>query len=481
VSKPNVLLIVSEDHSQHLGCYGDRFARTPVLDQLAADGTRFANAHTTQAVCSPGRASIHTGLYPHQCGQIGLATHNYGLFGDLPNLPRLLKSAGYRTGMIGKLHINPEEDFPLDLWWNDREQISFQHRSAHRAAQEAEQFMAGGGPFFLTVNFPDAHLPLLPQYEGLPAKPQTGDEVETFDFVGIDSARLRQHTADYYNCMSRLDTSIGLILEALERQGQAQDTLVIFTTDHGAQFSRGKGSIYEGGLRIPLIVRWPGNVPGGQVRDELVSHIDVLSSVMEAVECHAPDTVAGASWWPLARGETVDWREHLFAEWTSAGPLLYFPQRSVRDARYKLIMNPLQDRPHPGGWGYAGPKQRWETGATREEIATASAQVQAAYETFDRSPPLEFYDLQEDPWEFVNLAEDPQHAGRRDQLEAVLRQWQLDTDDAIADPDVLQRLTAEHDEIRARHYGDNPFGINRDFAWDYLDYLAPPGISRAAS
>ena len=113
---PNILLIVSEDNGPELGCYGDPYARTPNLDQLAAEGVRFNRAFVPQAGCSQSRASFLTGLYPHQHGQIGLATWGFRLYReDTPNLPRSLKAAGYRTGIIGKLHINPESAFPFDF------------------------------------------------------------------------------------------------------------------------------------------------------------------------------------------------------------------------------------------------------------------------------------------------------------------------------------------------------------------------------
>ena len=113
--KPNILLITSEDNGPHLSCYGDPYVRTPCLDKLAADGIRFTNAYVTQAGCSPSRASIFTGLHPHQNGQIGLATHYLRMYRkDIPNIFRSFKSAGYRTGVIGKIHVNPESAFPLD-------------------------------------------------------------------------------------------------------------------------------------------------------------------------------------------------------------------------------------------------------------------------------------------------------------------------------------------------------------------------------
>lgn len=477
-TRPNVVLIVSEDHSQSLGCYGDPVARTPHLDALAAEGVRFANAHTTQSVCSPARASIHTGLYPHQCGQIGLATHNYGLYADIPNLPALMHESGYRTGMIGKLHINPESEFPLDFRFHEKDFTTFGFRGVRRMAEEAGTFFQGSAeqPFFLTVNYADAHLPFRKQDDGLPAQPRGAADVACPPFVGVDSERLREHVADYYNCMERLDAGVGMLLAALAESGHAEDTLVIFTTDHGAQLSRGKGTSYEGGLRIPLVARWPGTIAPGTVRDELVSHVDVLPTVLAAVGLPCPQHVVGESWLPLAQNTTIAWRTHLFAEWGSGGPLLYYPQRCVRDGRYKLIRNLLCERLSPAAWGYAGPRQRWEPGATVAEIDAAPPHVRRTYATFARPPEVELYDLAEDPWEFVNLAESPQHAPVRDELLAVLRDWQEQTGDGLADPQRLARLTAEHDDVIDAHYGDNPFGRSRDYAWSFETYLDPRSL-----
>ncbi|MDP6360809.1 MAG: sulfatase-like hydrolase/transferase, partial [Planctomycetota bacterium] len=131
---PNVILICSEDHGPHFGCHGDPNARTPYLDQLATDGVRFDSHHTTCAICSPGRASLLTGLYPHQNGQINLATHQYGMYRPFANLVSILHEHGYRTGRIGKLHVLPEEAFPFDFVWRDPERISFQHRDVFKTA-----------------------------------------------------------------------------------------------------------------------------------------------------------------------------------------------------------------------------------------------------------------------------------------------------------------------------------------------------------
>ena len=169
---PNILLIVSEDNGPELGCYGDPYVKTPHLDRLAAEGARFENAFVPYSVCSPSRASFLTGLHPHQNGQIGLATHKYSMYREFPNIPSVLKQAGYRTGIIGKLHVNPGSAFPFDFSWNPGKHISFRNRNAREIANAASQFFKKDEePFFLSVNFPDAHFPLIKKQYGLPEKP----------------------------------------------------------------------------------------------------------------------------------------------------------------------------------------------------------------------------------------------------------------------------------------------------------------------
>ena len=279
-TRPNILLIVSEDNGPEIGAYGDRHARTPHLDRLATEGVRFNRAYVTQAGCSQSRSSIMTGLYPHQNGQLGLATWGFRLYrADTPNLPSNLKAAGYRTGLIGKLHINPESAFPFDF--AEIPQGNFARRNLADYAKHAEAFMrAGDAPFFLSVNFPDAHRPWTRQVDGLPREPFGPGAVPPMAYMGVDAPDLRALVADYYNCMSRLDTLVGDVLAALERTGKARDTLVIYLGDHGADMLRGKRTSYEGGVRIPLIARFPAGAKPGQVRDELVSTVDLFPTAL---------------------------------------------------------------------------------------------------------------------------------------------------------------------------------------------------------
>jgi len=479
-ARPNILLIVSEDNGPHFGCYGDTTVPTPHVDRLAARGVRFTNAYVTQAVCSPSRASIYTGLYPHQHGQIGLATHQFTTVGDPPNLPRLLKGAGYRTGLIGKLHVLPEEAFPYDLRWADNQVVSFDHRDVARTAEVAGRFMSDSQrPFCLTVCFADAHLPFLPQSFGLPAKPLTAGspQLAMWPDVGVSTPRLLGHLADYYNCISRLDTGIGLLLEALEDSGRAKDTVDIYVGDHGPQFARGKITSYELALRVPLVIHDPRRAarPNGEnrpaVRDELASTVDLLPTMLDAAGVAAPPNLPGRSLLPLVDGPAPDWRRYLFTEWntshTGSGPLLFFPQRTIRDERYKLILNVTSGPPNPAE-DYYTTARRVETGPTQAELDAAPESIRAAYATWRAAPPNELYDLKNDPHEQVNLAEQSDLAPVRERLQAELQKWREQTIDPLLDPAKVKQLADEH---REQHERVLTGGRKAYHPWRYPEYL----------
>jgi N-sulfoglucosamine sulfohydrolase len=462
--RPNVLLIVSEDNGPELSCYGAPYVKTSRLDQLAAEGVRFENAFVPYSVCSPSRACFLTGLYPHQNGQIGLATHKFAMYQEWPNLVSLLKQAGYRTGYLGKIHVNPESAFPIDF--RAIPGANFDNRPVRKYADAAARFFTEAeGPWFLSVNYPDAHFPLHRQQHGLPRQPLDGDEVMPLPWVGADSARLREATANYYNCLMRLDAGVGMLLDELQRSEQADQTLVIYLGDHGAQFSRSKGSVYEAGLRIPLIVRYPSVARPGTVCKELASTLDLLPTVLEATGVSAPDNLAGQSLIPLLRGESVSWRTHLFGVTTGSAPALYYPQESVRDERYKLIVSPERKRENATAAAYLNQyNAHFIAGTRQQEIDASPPHVQAAYARYLNPPELELYDLRTDPHEWYNLADDPRYAVIRKELHQALREWQIQTRDPLGDPEMLSELTAAHDRAGAMDYRRDP-----SFRWDYLE------------
>ena len=464
--QPNLLLIVSEDNGPELGCYGDPFARTPNLDRLAENGVRFDRAFVPYSVCSPSRAVFLTGLYPHQNGQIGLATHRFSLYDPAtPNVFTLLSAAGYRTGLIGKLHINPESAFPVDF--RRIREANFGRRKMEEYSQAAAEFFSAktDKPFFLSINYPDAHLPFHRQQFGRPAKPLTGADVRPLPWVGVDSPRIREVTADYYNCMERLDEGVGLLLDELRKSGHADNTLVIYIGDHGAQFPRGKVSVYEGGLRIPFIVHWPGRAKAGIVQDELISTVDILPTLLAAAGVDVPRTLPGRKLQPLLANQSIDWRQYIYGFTTGSYPFAFHLRWSIRDARYKLLASLVPDTQNLGARMYLDPDNvvTVVSGFTPEEQASAVPQVQAALKRFQTPPRYELYDLQNDPYEWTDLADDPKFASAKQRLIAALQAFRTETRDPFLDP-----ANVAHFRDSQLSVSDRSYQRQKDFTWPYV-------------
>lgn len=470
-TRPNILLIVSEDNGPELACYGDPYAKTPHLDRLADQGIRFERAYVPQAGCSQSRASFLTGLYPHQHGQIGLATWGFRMYRiDTPNLPRCLKQVGYRTGLIGKLHINPASAFPFDR--HDIPNANFARKNLADYAKFAKEFInSDDTPFFLSVNYPDPHDPWIQQVDGLPANPQSGKDVRPMSYMGVDTAGLRSLVADYYNCISRMDSLVGTLLQQLHDSGKADNTIVIYIGDHGADMLRGKRTCYEGGLRIPMMIRWPGHIHP-QVRPELVSTLDLMPTLLDAANAPPVKDLPGNSLAPLFQPGAVDWRSHFFAEYHShAAAPNYFPQRSVRGPRYKLIESLLPDAVHPD-YEKTLEKLRGDFSSQRyagtldltAAIEQAPSPIRDAYQLMRRPPRYQLYDLDQDPHEFENLAGASEHRETLDDLKQRLTQWRHQTTDPLMDPVRLQQLTAEVQAVKKKSDAKQ-----RD--WAYPRYL----------
>lgn len=460
---PNILLIVSEDNGPELGAYGDPYARTPHLDALADQGVLFERAYVAQAGCSPSRAAFLTGLYPHQNGQIGLATWRFRMYDEAtPNMASLLKEAGYRTGLIGKLHVNPEEAFLFDF--RAIEGSNFNRKNLDGYAAEARRFIdAGEAPFFLSVNYPDAHRPFLRQADGLPVDPLEADEVRTLAYMGVDTPDTRAQTADYYNSMERLDALVGRLLQELDESGKAERTLVVYFGDHGADLLRGKRTSYEGGVRVPLIVRWPGHAEPGAVRRELVSLVDLLPTLLEAASAPVPEGLPGRSLIGLLQGELGDWHRYLFTEFHVHSNHNYYPQRTVRGERFKLIRNLMPDEVNPGADFTV---DRFFGGDVfRAALAEAPERIRAAYERMRRPPEFELYDLEADPYEFDSLANDETYGAELERLREALEAWRRETEDPLLDPENVRRLKAEVDET----FQDGQYV--RPESWDYVKYF----------
>lgn len=446
-TRPNILLITADDLGQTLGCYGDRIARTPNIDRLASEGVQFLNSYVTKASCSSSRSSLFTGLYPHQTGgllpnepvgQIGLAYTNsgYSMASSVVTLPQLLKAAGYRTGIIGKLHVAPETSFPFDL---NLPPTKINTRNVELVAQRAGEFITQQPqqPFFLVVSYSDPHTPFATQVNNYPRQPYSSTEVTPFPWQGIDTPVMRERTAGYYNGVVRLDAGIGLLLNQLTQRGLDQNTLVIFLGDHGPGFVRAKGSCYEAGLRIPLIMRWSSKIAPNLVEQAFVSNIDIFPTVLQAVGLKSPQ-VSGRSLFPLFRQNSTGWRNFIFAEYTSHVRTHFYPRRSIRGKRYKYILNLLPERQNP----YITVDQDPAFAQSRQLPVRNRARV--AVDTCLQPPAEELYDLHNDPFEFDNLAGKSGYLNTQNFLRNELLKWRQQTTDPLLDPAVLAAMVKAH-------------------------------------
>ena len=446
-SRLNVLLITADDLGLQLGSYGDSVIETPNLDDFASSGVQFDVAYTAQASCSPSRSAIFTGLYVHSTGQFGLTNaSDFSLHAHLHDatMPNILKRAGYRTGLLGKLHVAPEDKFQWDL----RSRVNA--RDVASMASVAEEFMGTeqSAPFFLMVNFTDPHAyrerdpqtreiigdwTFLDQLDGIPATLVEPSERTVLPFQEIDSPEQRERVAGYYNEILRVDFGVGLLLDAVERLGHTDRTLVIMTSDHGPPFDRGKTTVYEAGLRVPFLVRWPG-VSKPMRSKAMVSTVDILPTILDATGATAAVEMQGMSLRPVLEDNEAPWREYLFGEFHMHGSPWY-PRRAVRDGRYKLIHNLLAAQASPsiridGDLGYLNSREERYSGTD----------VRLAFDTFADPPEFELYDLEHDPWEFRNLATEADYAETVSRLQAALEEWRRDTDDPLLDPAFAEEM-----------------------------------------
>lgn len=441
MTRPNILLITLDDMGPTAGCWGDHTVPTPNIDRLAAEGICFTRGYSTHSSCSPARSCLYTGLYTHQNGHHGLSHRGYMLHRGVPTLPALLKDAGYRNCAVGKVHVDPEEALPFETEW---EPEGMSRRDVHAYPENIERFIddAGDTPWFALCSLGDPHRQYRGQEFGLPEKMLTENDVKPFPVHGeLDSPDMRKEVAGYYNAVQRIDIAVGLMLDMLERRGLDEKTLVWFTSDHGPPFARGKSTTYEFGTRVPYIARWKGTIEPGQVRDEFIGHVDVMPTFLEVAGVEAPEIQAGRSAVPLFDGSEVEWRDHMFTEFTTHGAG-FAPHRAVRSDRYKLIHNLHPGHPKPGIT-----VDGREVRDALNDPKWADSPMQEVFARIDNPPDYELYDLQEDPLEFVNLADDPDHKAILDDLLERLTNWRKETFDPLLSERYFDRLrqhTADH-------------------------------------
>lgn len=434
--------MIADDLGRHTGAYGDPNARTPNLDRMATAGVRFNNAFCTTASCSASRSVILSGLYNHANGQYGHAhaEHHFGYLPFVKPLPSLLKDAGYRTGVIGKLHVNPLDWFRWDL--HDESAP----RNVSSIAARAKSFMegAGGQPWYLHVGYADPHREgagpatyANKPYPGVTANPFDPAKLKMPDFLP-DNAETRRDVAQYYEAANRLDQGVGMMLDVLKAAGQLDNTLVVFLSDNGMPFPNAKTNCYDAGTRLPMLVLAPGAPKKGSVNNGFVNWADLAPTFLDWAGAKGPEyPLHGRSFLPVLNDENpTGWDRsyfsHCFHEVT-----MYYPMRGVRNRQFRYIRNLFPDLEFPHA------SDLWASGTYQSLLKEGphAKLGKRALRDYLHRPAEELYDIAADPDEVKNLAASSQHHGILHQLRAEVHDWRKATKDPWLINDTYSPLT----------------------------------------
>lgn len=410
----NIILITSHDIGRHLGCYGIAGTFSPNLDKFAEESVLFEQAFCSQSQCSPSRASIYTGRYPHSNGVMGL-THSvfqWDLYPDEKHLAGILQSKGYRTALAGLQHETSRTDemgFDI-IEWNEPGQLApgtseIANGILAKFAETPEQ------PFYLQVGFFEPHR--RPYHENHDWGPMPADDVNQVKVPEYleDNPGTRDEIAQMQGAIKYMDEAFGNIMSKVDELGMKENTIVIFTADHGIPFPRAKTSLYEPGLEVALIMRGPWQ----PLRtSQLIPNVDILPTLLELVDIPVADNVQGKSFAPLLNGEKYTPNKYVFGEMTYHN--YCDPMRSVRNDSHKIIVNFM-----PCANIYNS-TQQW-----------APVTVPAVPKNPKGTPHvvLELYDLVNDSLEFNNLADQAEVAEIQAELLKQLHQWMVETEDPL--------------------------------------------------
>ncbi|WOH39426.1 sulfatase [Thalassotalea fonticola] len=424
--KPNILLLVAEDMSSHVKAFGDEIAITPNIDALAEKSVLYPNSFTTAGVCAPSRTGLITGVHQASIGGQHMRTRDYkeSSYRAVPDenikaFPELLRKNGYYTFVSSKLDYQFSEisanTGPFTIWDYEGSKPDWQGR-------EQDQ------PFFGMYHFNISHeSALFPEKiknnvaKGI-VKQTIKPEQVTVPAYYPDTKVVREAIAQVYNNVSAMDRQVGAILKRLKAEGLADETIVIWTTDHGDGLPRGKREIYDSGIKVPLVVHWPEkyrpeNMAKHAVNEQLISFVDLAPSILTMANVDVPGYIQGSA---LLADNTLTKREYVFASKDRLDEQ-YFYERAVRSSEFKYIRNYLPNK--PGGTRLAYREQLPIMGELWRTLANGEMNdAQKAW--FLPRPKEELYSIINDPDEVINLAEDPAYKQQLMQMRSALTNWQ---------------------------------------------------------
>jgi uncharacterized sulfatase len=402
---PNMIFLVAEDLSPDLGCYGNNLVRTPNLDKFASQGARFERFFTHAPVCAPSRSGLITGQYPTKIGSHHMRSK---LLKPPPTFTSLLKQAGYEVHWPGKTDFN--FDVPAGAFTSTK---PWQNKPAPKQ------------PFFAYANFMVTHESQIRAPEevvkrnlaGLGGKYLVKPEQVAIPPYYPDVPEVRRDIANYLNNISAMDLQVGKVLDWIDKEGIADNTVVVFFGDHGWGMPRGKRWLYDSGIRAPLLVRWPGKIPPGTVREDLVAEVDLSATVLSLARTTVPKEFDGQVFLPQPNKP----REFVFAA-RDRMDAPYDRSRAARDSRFKYIRN------YRPGTAWTQPLSYMDDMPTMQVLRKmdAAGQLVGAQTLWmaKTKPPEELYDTLLDPHEIKNLVLDSAQAGNLERLRKALDAWQ---------------------------------------------------------
>jgi N-sulfoglucosamine sulfohydrolase len=408
--------VVDDQGSDDAGCYGNPVIKTPGLDALAREGTRFTHAFCTTASCSASRSVILSGLYNHATGQYG---HEHGYnhfvsFEHIKSLPVLLEGAGYRTASAGKYHIAPERVYHFQQY--------IKCGSPAEMAGKCKSFITSNddGPFFLYFCTTEPHRPF---------KREGSDEFDPKDVIVPsylpDTPTCREELVKYYGSVQRADLGLVRLIEILKETGRWEDTLVIYISDNGIAFPGAKTTLYEPGMRLPCVVRNPFSKRKGVVTDAMITWADLTPTILDFAGVPGGEAdFHGRSFLKILDEEHPKEWDEVYASHTFHEITMYYPMRVVRTRRYKLIWKIVYklDYPFASDLWFS---QTWQDIIKRGEKVYGRRSIDA----YIHRPKFELYDLGKDPDEINNLAEDERYTNVFEELKGKLKTFQKRTKD----------------------------------------------------
>lgn len=467
---PNIVLIIADDMNWNdCGAYGHPSIRTPHIDQLAKEGLLFQHGYLTTNSCSPSRASLITGMYPHNTGAEQL---HWPLPAGTKTFVQALKSSGYYTAAAGKWHMGDAvrdhfdkiyeastAGFVLPSGKDGKPQKMIARFPSgcedwERALDERDK----DKPFFMWLAALDPHREYT---DGSLKPPHTKADVIVPPHLP-DTPEVREDLRLYYDEIGRLDGYVGKVVAKLNQQGVGDNTVILFISDNGRPFPRDKTTLYDGGIRTPWIVRWPSMIKGGQTTTSLVSSVDIAATICELANLkHDAIKTDGRSFANVLRDPTQKHREYAFGEdhWHDYED----HARCVLTQRFKLIRNDYPDLPSTPS-ADAGRGLSWQNMIQLHRAGKLTKHQQNCF--LAPRPKWELYDLQRDPGELTNRFDDPAYLKIRTRLQSALKDWTNETGDYIPTrrtPDEFDRITGAPDHsvrVRPRKSKLEMFGTN---------------------